>query len=518
MSKNVFLNQMTKSLNLTEVPNGAIMNKSTLNSLLDLFGRIGSLRQCSEDEITTLFDKAYKEDSLRAIKCVFYAGDILEGQGERRTFRILMKHIAINYTQALKNNLNLIPELNRWDSIYALFDTPLEEAAIGLIKHQILADLKSNKPSLCAKWLKSCNTSSKESCELGKKTARLLNLGNFSDPNSFEYKKKNEFIYRKVLSNLRERINVVEKKMSSANWSDINYNHVPSKAMANYKEAFDRNDSERFGLYIEGLKTGETKINSKALYPYEIVKNIMRNPHHMNDMQKSIAEAQWNSLPNYITNPDMKGLCVVDVSGSMSGIPMEVAVSLGLYVSERCTGVYHNKFITFSENPSIVDVKGDTIFDKVNNMRGADWGYNTNLEKVFDLILNTALKNKASQEDIPEYLIIITDMGWDSLEGNSRYRGFGNNTFIESMRNRFESHGYKMPILVLWNVDSDVFPMTADENGWISVSGYSPTVFKALLSEELLGAEDLEAEKINPVDAMLVVLDGERYNSITINQ
>ena len=133
MSKNVFLNQMTKSLNLTEVPNGAIMNKSTLNSLLDLFGRIGSLRQCSEDEITTLFDRAYKEDSLRAIKCVFYAGDILEGQGERRTFRILMKHIAINYTQALKNNLNLIPGLNRWDSIYALFDTPLEEAAIGLI-------------------------------------------------------------------------------------------------------------------------------------------------------------------------------------------------------------------------------------------------------------------------------------------------------------------------------------------------------------------------------------------------
>lgn len=515
MSKNVFLNQMTKSLNLTEVPNGAIMNKSTLNSLLDLFGRIGSLRQCSEDEITTLFDKAYKEDSLRAIKCVFYAGDILEGQGERRTFRILMKHIAINYTQALKNNLNLIPELNRWDSIYALFDTPLEEAAIGLIKHQILADLKSNKPSLCAKWLKSCNTSSKESCELGKKTARLLNLGNFSDPNSFEYKKKNEFIYRKVLSNLRERINVVEKKMSSANWSDINYNHVPSRAMNIYQNAFTRQDWERYEEYVKGLSTGKSTINSKALYPYEIVKKVLRGQVR-SDIDKGIANAQWDSLPNYITNPEMKGLCVVDVSGSMSGTPIEVAIATGLYVAEKCTGTYHNKFITFSSSPQIVDVKGDNIVEKIKNMERADWGYNTNLESVFNLILQTAVKNKAPQSDIPEYLIILTDMGWDRLEGNSRYRGFGNNTFIESIRTRFENAGYKLPVLVLWNIDSKVQPMTADENGWISVSGYSPTVFKALLSEELLGAEDLEAEKINPVDAMLVILDGERYSSITI--
>lgn len=518
MSKLNFLNEMTKNSNLTTTTNGAIVYSTSMNDLLDFFGTAGSMRDSSATEIIALFDKAYKEDKLRAIKCVFYLGDILQGQGERRTFKILLKHIANNYTEDLKNNIHLIPHYNRWDSIYALFDTPLESNVIDMIKHQLLLDVNSDNCSLCAKWLKSCNASSTETKKLGRKTARLLNLGNFPNPESKESKKKNEFIYRKVLSKLRAKINVVESNMSAKSWDKINYNQVPSKAMANYKEAFDRNDSERFGLYIEGLKTGETKINSKALYPYEIVKNIMRNPYHMNDMQKSIAEAQWNSLPNYITNPDMKGLCVVDVSGSMSGIPMEVAISLGLYVSERCTGVYHNKFITFSENPSIVDVKGDTIFDKVNNMRRADWGYNTNLEKVFDLILNTAIKNKAPQTDIPSYLIVITDMGWDKLEGNSRYKGFGNNTFIESIRNRFESHGYKMPILVLWNVDSDVFPMTADENGWISISGYSPTVFKALLSEELLGAEDLEAEKINPVDAMLVILDGERYNSITINQ
>lgn len=518
MSKELFLNEMDKVSNQTLSTNGAIMYSSSLNSLLDFFGQATSMRHMESNRIIDLFEQAFVEDPLRAIKCVFYLGDILGGQGERRSFRVLLKYIAKNHTEALANNLKFIPELNRWDSIYELFDTPLESKAIEMLREQLLIDVKSEKPSLAAKWCKSCNASAETTKKLGKKTARLLNLGNFVDINSFEAKKKNEFIYRKVLSNLREKINVVETKMSSKMWTDINYNHVPSKAMALYKNAFGKNDSKRFTEYVNGLSTGATKINSKALYPYEIVKKIMRNPYSMNDMQKNIADAQWNSLPNYIENADMKGLCVVDVSGSMHGTPMEVAIATGLYVAERCTGVYHNKFITFSERPQIVSVKGETIFDKVVNMKSADWGYNTNLEKVFDLILNTAVKNRASQEDIPEYLIILTDMGWDKLEGSSRYRGFGNNTFIESMRNRFESHGYKMPILVLWNVDSDVFPMTADENGWISVSGYSPTVFKALLSEELLGAEDLEAEKINPVDAMLVILDGERYNSITINQ
>lgn len=517
MSKELFLNEMNKMNNQILTTNGAIAYGSSLNDLLNFYGQATAMRHMRESEIIDLFEKAYYEDKLRAIKCVFYLGDILQGQGERRTFRILIKHIAKRHTGALINNIRFIPEFNRWDTIYELFDTPLEIEAIDLLKEQLLKDLKSENPSLAAKWCKSCNASSITTKKLGIKTARLLNLGNFVNPDSFESKKRNEFIYRKTLTKLREKINVVERNMSANDWSSINYNHVPSKAMSLYKNAFERRDGYRFTDYIDGLKTGETKINSKALYPYEVIKKIMRNPYRMNDMEKNIADAQWNALPNYISNADMKGLCVVDVSGSMDGIPMEVAISTGLYVAERCSGVYHNKFITFSENPKLVSVKGDNIFEKVMNIKSSDWGYNTNLERVFNLILNAAIKNNAPQDDIPDYLIILTDMGWDDLEGRrGRYAGFGNKTFIESIRERFESAGYKMPVLVLWNIDSKVFPMTADENGWISVSGYSPSIFKALLSEELLGAEDLEAEKINPVEAMLVVLDGERYNDIII--
>ena len=513
MSKELFLNEMNKVNNMTLSTNGAIMYSSSLNSLLDFFGQATAMRYMDSDDVIELFEKAFEEDNLMAIKCVFYIGDILGGQGERRTFRILLKYIAINHTKALSNNLRFIPELNRWDSIYELFDTPLEDKAIEMLKEQLLMDIKLDTPSLAAKWCKSCNASSNETKRLGRKTARLLNLGNFIDPNTFETKKKNEFIYRKVLTTLRDKINVVEVFMSSNNWDDINYNHVPSKAMANYKNAFKKNDSGRFSDYVDKLATGDSKINTKALYPYEIVKKIIRNYNPISDFDGNILEAQWNSLPDYIEGSDMKGLCVVDVSGSMAGTPLEVAVATGLYVAERCSGVYHNKFITFSERPEIVDVKGLTIVDKVRNVLDSDWGYNTNLESVFNLILDTAIRNNAPQSDIPEYLIILTDMGWDNLERGYEHKKY---SFIETIKAKFEDNGYKMPVLVLWNINSEIFPMSCDENGWISVSGYSPSVFKALLSKELLGADNLATDKINPVEAMMVILNNERYKDITI--
>lgn len=517
MSKKDFLNSMNKITNLTETSNGAITNKSSFNALLDFFGQAGAMRNRSEEDIIHLFNNAYVEDKLRAIKCVFYLGDILKGQGERRTYTILLKYIANNYPNDLKENIHLIPHYNRWDSIYALFDTPLESDAAKLIKTQITLDLSSSNPSLCAKWLKSTKCSSSESRKLGRKTAKLINLNNFTGNYTKQKKIENEISYRKALATLRDKINIVEKIMSQNKWENINYSHIPSKAMDIYKEAFNRHDEARFISYCEDLALSKATINSKALYPYEIVKKILRKKYSLSSIDKAIATAQWNALPNFINNKEMKGLCVVDVSGSMFGTPMEVAISTGLYVSENCSGTYHNKFITFSEEPEIVSVKGNTIVEKVVNLSKANWGYCTNLEAVFNLILDTAIANNAPQEDMPNYLIIITDMGFDRLQGDP-VTNVQKKTLIESMKAKFEAAGYTMPVLVLWNVDaSDTqMPMTADDNGWISISGYSPSIFKALLSEELLGAQDEEfaPEKINPVDAMLVVLDSERYSLI----
>lgn len=498
MSKENFLNQMIKENNYAYTENGAITNKSSLNALLDFFGQAGAMRNRYAEDIINLFVLAFKEDALRSIKCVFYLGDILEGQGERSTFRILLRYIARNYPQALKENIHLIPKFNRWDSIYTLFDTPLEGDVATLLAKQLSKDLNSETPSLCAKWLKSTNTSSKETRELGRKTARLLNLS--------------EKQYRKMLVKLRAKIKVVETLMSAKKWNDINYSNVPSKAMNNYNRAFYKHDSERFESYVDDLAIDTSKINSKTLYPYEIVKKIL-NYRTNSIIDKKITEAQWKALPDFIVNKNMKGICVVDVSGSMNGTPLEVAISTGLYVSEKCIGTYHNKFITFSSQPKLVTVKGDTLHERVNYVRNADWGMNTDLEAVFDLILDTAIRNNSSQTDMPDYLIIITDMEFDAIQHGNRKK-----TLIETLSERYETAGYKLPILVFWNVNANGrnMPMTVDECGWISVSGYSPSIFKAILSEELLGAENIEKEKIDPVETMLVVLDSERYAEITI--
>lgn len=528
MSKEDFLNNIDKLTNHTYTTNGAITNKSSLNSLLDFFGQAGVMRDCNESDVIKLFDLAFAEDKLRALKCVFYLGDILKGQGERKTFRILLRHIASKYPHALKSNISLIADFNRWDSVLELLNTELEQDAIMLIKNQLLKDISSDNPSLCAKWLKSLKASSKNSRIVAKKTAKLLNLTNAKDPSSNKSRIANELSYRRTLTELRSRLNIVEKLMSTNSWSDINFSHVPSKAMENYNKSFLKHDEERFIKFCEDLALNKATINSKALYPYEVVKKIL-NGKVRTPIDEKVAQAQWNALPNFIKNKDMKGISVVDVSRSMSGTPMEVAIATGLYISERCTGVYKDKFITFSESPKLVSVKGDTIVDKVKNMENADWGYNTNLEAVFELILKGAIANEAPQSDMPDYLIIITDMGFDDIQNRKesydwvsgsykRTQLFNKDTLIESLRAKFASHGYTLPALVLWNVraDGEQMPMTADEYGWISVSGYSPSIFTALLSEELLGAETIVTESIDPVKAMLAVLDSDRYKAITL--
>ena len=535
MSKFDFLNSMEKNTNLTYTENGALTNKSSLNACLDLFSLAGSMRNRSEEDITRLLDLALAEDPLTALKYVFYNGDIRCGLGERRTFRIMLNHLAKNYPEYLKSNVHLIPHFNRWDSLYALDETKLERAAYDLIKAQLKEDIASDNPSLCAKWLPSKNASSKETKRLAKKTSLSLNLCNFTGDIDKKTLYKNEEKYRKTLSELRSKINIVEKKMSNSEFSNIDYSKIPSNAMNRYTKAFYNRDGERFEEFINDALLSKAKLNSKTLYPYEIVHKIL-NGKTKKDIEKTIAELQWTGLPDYVEGKDLKGLCVVDTSGSMWGTPMEVAISLGLYCAERCTGAFKDKFITFSSNPQIQTVRGRNVVEKVKNMESADWGMSTNIEKVFDLILNTAVDNNSPQEDIPEYLFIISDMEFDSAMSINRSLGYRyrrydssnsefnayKNTLFNTIANRFEACGYKMPTLVFWNVDArnNQCPMTADENGWVAVSGFSPTIFKAVLNGIILEEEETEDEiitkraSVNPIEVMMNTLYCERYEEV----
>jgi hypothetical protein len=275
--------------------------------------------------------------------------------------------------------------------------------------------------------------------------------------------------------------------------------------MMKYRKAFDKHDHVRFEEFIGKVNTGEAKINSSVLYPHEIVGKVMDH-----QIDNSIAEAMWNNLPDWINGSDENSIAVVDTSGSMWGTPIQVAISLGLYMAERATGPYKDHFITFSANPELQSVRGDTLATRVRNMENASWNMNTNIEAVFDLILNTAIKHDISQDEMVKRLYIVSDMEFDAATGSGGYNYVptADETLFQTIRNKFAKAGYEMPALVFWNVNArnKQFPMKMDERGFVNVSGFSPSIFKTLMTGEFT----------TPYELMLGVLNSERYAPIQV--
>ena len=441
--------------------NGAMAYDRLNGSLITLFAQIGALRSRTEKEIEDKFASAFNEDKLLATKMLFYAGNIRGGLGERRTFRICLKWLAKNYPSIVEKNIELIPYYNRWDSLFELVDTSCEEDMWKLISFYLEGDLKQmgcGKPcSLLAKWLPTETASSTKTRELAKRAIKNIGM----TPRQ----------YRKIVSSLREYIRVTERKMSLNEWETIDYSTVPSYAMARYNRAFKKHDEGRFSKYIEALNEGKTKVNASTLYPYDLVKNYMGYSSDTN----LLAEQQWKALPNYIQGEN-NIIVMADVSGSMSGRPMETSVGLAIYFAERATSDYHNLYMTFSREPHFIYIKeGATLREKVRQVKQTDIGYNTNLEKAFDYILNHALKNNVSNEEMPKALVVISD-----LEIDKYMSGWGLD-FVNEMKERFEDRGYSLPKLILWNVEARNDTFLSQSEDVINISGQSPTAFKSFL-------------------------------------
>lgn len=487
---NALVSGLSKVSNMTLTENGAITNKSTLSHTLDLFGQGGALRTRSEDDINGLFSKAFAENQLAAMKILFYLRDIRGGQGERRTFKTVLRWLAVNHTEVLRKNLENISFFGRWDDLYALVGTPLESHTFGVIARQLALDITAAKEggsvSLLAKWLKSENTSSKESCRLGKLTRETLELS----------PKK----YRKVLSALRRYIKVVEVNMCANNWKEIDFSKVTSKAAMTYKKAFGKHNPEGFANFLKKVETGEVKINAGALYPYEILRSIM---HERDEMSAKSLNLQWKAMPNFLEGNEHKGLVIADTSGSMSGMPILVSISLAIYFAERNVGPFKDVFLTFSERPTFHKIVGNNLKEKFDSLDQGGWDMNTNLQAAFDLVLSTAVKNKVPAKDMPTVLYIVSDMEFDAACGSS--------TNFESLKAKFKAAGYKLPVVVFWNVNSrnDQNPVCFDDAGTVLVSGCSPTILKAVLA----GVE-LKGEKVDPLTVMLGKINDERYNRV----
>ena len=296
---------------------------------------------------------------------------------------------------------------------------------------------------------------------------------------------------------MRKQIGVVESLMSAGRWDEIKYPEVPSRAMMIYRKAFMKHDSERFGDFINKAEKGEVKINASTLFPYDIVEKILYGRESSNAL-----EAQWKALPDYVEK-GTNALVMADVSGSMYGRPLATSIGLAIYFAERNAGAYHNLFMTFSDRPEMVILRGETLRQKIDNVNRAHWDNNTDLKVAFEKVLAIAEKNNIPQEEMPKAIVVVSDMEIDHC-GNREW------SFYDNMANRFHKAGYVIPNIIFWNVDSrhDVFHADHNRKGVQLASGQSVTVFKQILQN--LG--------YNPVEAMENTINSKRYECITVGQ
>ena len=307
---------------------------------------------------------------------------------------------------------------------------------------------------------------------------------------------------------LRARIRIIENNLRERDYT-FDYAKQPSKAMFKYRRAFLRNDGERYGAFMERVQKGEAKLHTGTLLPYEIVEPCLEWTWYrqdsfmrpMSDEEKLALNATWAALEDFAA--DENALAIVDTSGSMycqnSPLPAAVALSLGLYFAERAKGPYRNHFIEFSAHPELIEIKGETFADRLRYIASFNEIANTNLEAVFDLILDAAVDNKVPQSELPAKLYIISDMEFDACVSGAKL------TNLENAKRKFARYGYRLPQLVFWNVASrnQQQPVTINDRGVALVSGCSPRIFSMAMEGEL-----------DPYAFMLSVIGTERYAPI----
>lgn len=469
--KNAALNYNNEAVARTA--NGMKARKTSASAVLDFFGKAGSSRGKA---LTKEFAVAVTDNQDLAVRALLWTRDIRGGAGERKQFRDLLQALENSDPTLAGRLMAKVPELGRWDDLFTFTDPINRRKAFEMIREAL-----NDQNGLCAKWMP-------------RKGAVAVELTKFLglSPKA----------YRKLLVGLTK---VVETQMCAKEWDKINFSHVPSLASARYQKAFGRNAGELYAEYLRELQKPQAerdpkvKINAAAVYPYDVVKSVVKG-------NAAVADEQWKALPNYVGNARI--MPMVDVSGSMGSLryssgsvqPIDVAVSLGLYLSEKNTSDFKDMFLTFSGSPKLEILKG-TLSQRVAQLERAHWDMNTNLHKAFDEILKVAVKGNVPAEDMPEMLLILSDMQFDSC---TRF----DDSAQEMIKRKYAKAGYEVPKIVFWNLSpygGDNTPVRFDDRGVCHVSGFSPAIMKAVLSVE-------ELEDFTPYNVMVRTLVNERYD------
>ncbi len=474
------LDEMKKNSKIINTK-GSEYYATTYDSNLDVFTMMS--RYDSNENIIKLFENALNENKNLALANLLYILDIRNGKGERKIFKTIFQNLCINHPQSASKVLPHISSLGRYDYILVGLDTPINDEVISLIKKQLNDDLESANPSLLAKWLPSHKTHNVKN-KTAKKIIKSLNL------------KEKE--YRKILSSLRKKINIVEKNLTEKNYENIDFSKVPTKAMLKYTKAYTKRMNKQYLEYKNKVVKGESKINTEGLFSYEIIKNLLWNQ----NIDEDLYNLMWNNQKDVLKECNTNVLVMADTSGSMTyydGIPFATSVGLALYTAQRNKGIFKNHFLTFSSKPYLCEVKGNTIIEKVRNI--PCYIENTDIDKAFELILKIAKENNLKQEELPSHLLIISDMEFDCGVYSK------NGTNLNGWKEAFNEEGYKLPIIIFWNVAGKIngLPATKFENDIAMISGFSTNLLDNLLALENYTPNNIMLEKLSPYLELLKI-------------
>jgi hypothetical protein len=463
-----FTNAMFSNDSLTN--NGAVTHSTAGRYCLDLFFIAGASRTMSEQDILLAFSRAYREDKLTALKILFWARDARGGAGEKRFFQVIMRSLLISDGEVYDQVAIHIPTFGYWKDIF-IIERPSEDT-LNWLGHQLKENDNAN---LLAKWFP----------RNGEWFVAM-----------HKYLKVSAGSFRRMLTSMS---NTVEQKMCANEWETIQYSTVPSVAGKTYSKTFGKHDGIRYQSYISDVMEGKEKMNASVLFPSDLV-NKITNINWGEEEDARAYDAMWKSLPNYMEGCTERILPVCDVSGSMQGTPMDVSIGLGLYISERNEGPFKDLVLTFTDTPKFHMIQGNTLSERVVNLRQADWGMTTDLFKAFTVLLDRAIAGNIAQEDMPTKLLIISDMEFDAA--------CGIRTNFDVIKGMYEQAGYELPGIIFWNVNGRLgnVPVKANTINTALVSGFSPSIIRSILG----------GDELSPLAVMMKTINADRYKCISV--
>lgn len=501
-------------MSYTYTTNEARAFESTGSPLVNYFAML--TRTLSYETNSEHLQQCWKVNPAMTVGIVFNTRDRLNGKKEKKISNEAMLWLRNNKPLTYKKNiLNYVNKYGCWKDLLFIANHlkgKMNTDELQLFAEQLKRDISSLNTatslnnaniSLCAKWAPSENDCNDKKKQLAKKLASILYERN--DP------KKMEKYRKEYLVPLRQKIKIIETMMCNNQWQAINYQCVPGIASKRYLNAFLKHDKERYEKYLADVRSGKQEIKITGILPHELISCYMKD----STQPIETIELQWKAI---IANVKSSGvLCnmmpIIDVSGSMysasnGSIPAQVAIALGILISFCCEGQFHKKIIAFSEVPTLITLKGDSLFECFKEITNIPQGLNTNFIACAELILNFAKTFNVPDEQMPEKYVVISDMEFDKAS----HTGEDIQTTYQHIKDIYIRDKYKVPKFIFWNANSDnegIFPVQCNDDGTAIISGFSEQLLKIFMQYDDFNAETIVSEIVKPYLSDIIIDESE---------